>query len=91
MALELQRIDPYDGDSTSGVTYYGYATAGTQEDEPKWSIKKKSVVDGVLKYEYPYISGTTSINANPAIYLSDVTYIQLSGLRWVNRSGYTYK
>jgi hypothetical protein len=91
MALELQRVDPYNGDSTTGVTYYGYATAGTQEDEPKWSIKKKSVVNGVLTYEYPYITGTTSINSYPAIDMANITYLQLSGLLWTNRTGYTYK
>jgi hypothetical protein len=91
MAIELQRIDPYNGDSISGTTYYGYATAGTQDSDPFWTIKRKSVVSGVLKYEYPYISGTTLANAYPAIMLNDVTYLQLSGLIWDFRTGYTYK
>jgi hypothetical protein len=91
MALELQRIDPFDGDSSSGTTYYGYATAGTQDTDAFWSIKRKSVVAGVLKYEYPYTSGTTLANTYPAIEMSNVTYLQLSGLVWNDRSGYTYK
>lgn len=91
MALELQRIDPWDGDSTSGTTYYGYATAGTQDSDAKWSIKRKTVVGGVLKYEYPYISGTTLPETYPAITVDNTTYIQLSGLIWDNRTGYTYK
>ena len=91
MASEVQRIDPWNGDSLSATTYYGYATAGTQETEAKWSIKRKSVVGGVLKIEYPYISGTTLANANPAIFVNNVTYLQLSGLRWDMRTGYTYR
>jgi hypothetical protein len=91
MALEIQRIDPWDGDSGTGITYYGYATAGTQDTEPKWSITRKSVVDGVLRYEYPYISGTTMAETYPAIQMNNITYIQLSGLIWNDRSGYTYK
>jgi hypothetical protein len=91
MALELQRIDPWNGDSTTGVTYYGYAMAGTQESEAKWSITRKTVVDGVLKYEYPYISGTTMAETYPAIQVNNVFYIQPSGLIWINRSGYNYR
>jgi len=91
MALEVQRIDPWDGDSTTGLTYYGSATAGTQDSEAKWSIKRKTIVGGVLKYEYPYISGTTMANTYPAIEVNNVTYLQLSGLVWDYRSGYTYK
>jgi hypothetical protein len=91
MALELQRIDPWNGDSTSGTTYYGYATAGTQDSESKWTIKRKTVVGGVLKYEYPYISGTTMANTYPAIEANNITYLQLSNLIWDNRTGYTYK
>lgn len=91
MALELQRIDPWNGDSITGTTYYGYAKAGAQDSEEFWSIKKKSVVGGVLVYQYPYITGTTMANTYPAIDVSNVTYIQLSGLRWDMRSGYTYK
>lgn len=91
MALELQRIDPWDGDTTSGTTYYGYATAGTQNSEDKWSIKRKSIVGGVLVYEYPYTSGTTLANTYPAIEVNNVSYLKLSGLIWDNRTGYTYK
>lgn len=91
MALELQRMDPWNGDSISGTTYYGYATAGTQDDEPKWSIKRKTVVGGVLKYEYPYTSGTTLANSYPAINVNNVSYVLLSGLIWNSRSGYTYR
>jgi len=91
MALELQRIDPWDGDSTTGTTYYGYATAGTQDADAIWSIKRKSVVGGVLQYEYPYITGTTLANTYPAIMVDNVTYLQLSGLVWNSRTGYTYK
>ena len=91
MALELQRTDPWDGDSLSATTYYGYATAGTQDTDPLWSIKRKTVDGGVLKYEYPYITGTTLANTYPAIAVNNVTYLQLSGLRWDMRTGYTYK
>ena len=91
MAIELQRIDPWDGDTNTGLTYYGYATAGTQDSDALWSISRKTVVNGVLKYEYPYISGTTMANTYPAISVSNVTYLQLSGLVWNDRSGYTYK
>jgi hypothetical protein len=91
MALELQRVDPWNGESSSGTTYYGYATAGTQDTDPLWSIKKRSVVGGVLTYQYPYISGTTLANTYPAIQVDNVTYLQLSGLVWSNRTGYTYK
>ena len=91
MALELQRLDPWNGDSTSGTTYYGYATAGTQDSDSSWSIKKRSVIGGVLVYQYPYISGTTMANTYPAIAYDNITYLQLSGLIWSNRTGYTYK
>ena len=91
MALELQRIDPWDGDSTTGTTYYGYATAGTQDTDSYWSIKKKSVIGGVLVYQYPYTIGTTLINAYPAIDVGNVPYMQLSGLIWNSRTGYTYR
>ena len=91
MALELQRIDPWDGDTNTGLTYYGYATAGTQDTDALWAISRKTVVGGVLKYEYPYITGTTMANTYPAIEMSNVTYLQLSGLVWALRSGYTYK
>jgi len=91
MALELQRIDPWDGDLGTGSTYYGYATAGTQDTDALWSITRKTVVGGVLRYEYPYITGTTMANTYPAIEMSNVTYLRLSGLVWNSRSGYTYK
>ena len=90
MALEVQRIDPWNGDSITGLTYYGSATAGTQDTDAKWSIRRKTVVGGVLKYEYPYISGSTLANTYPAISF-DTTYLQMSGLIWDLRSGYTYK
>lgn len=91
MALELQRIDPWNGDSLTATTYYGYATAGTQDSEAKWSIRKKDVVGGVLVYTYPYITGTTLANMNPAIQVNNVYNVQLSGLRWDMRTGYTYR
>lgn len=91
MALELQRIDPWDGDTNTGTTYYGYATAGTQDSDALWSISRKIVDGGVLKYQYPYISGSTLANTYPAIDVNNVTYLQLSGLIWNERTGYTYK
>ena len=91
MALELQRMDPWDGDTNTGLTYYGYATAGTQDTDALWAISRKTVVSGVLKYEYPYITGTTMANTYPAIDVNNVTYLQLSGLVWSFRTGYTYK
>jgi len=91
MALELQRIDPWDGDLSSWTTYYGYAAAGTQDAEEKWSVVRKTVVGGVLKYEYPYTSGTRSIEANPSVLIDNQSYMQLSGLIWADRSGYTYQ
>ena len=89
MALELQRIDPYN--ETGTTIYYGYATAGTQDTDPLWSIKRKNIVANVAKFEYPYISGTTLANTYPAIDVNSVTYLQLSGLIWNERTGYTYK
>ncbi len=91
MAIELQRIDPWNGDSLSATTYYGYAKAGSQDSESVWSLKRKVVSDNVLKYEYPYVTGSTLANSYPAIMVNDVTYLQLSGLRWDIRSGYTYR
>jgi len=91
MALELQRIDPWDGDSNTGTTYYGYARAGAQDTEELWSLCKKVVINNVLVYQYPYITGTTMANTYPAIDVNNVTYLQLSGLRWDMRTGYTYK
>lgn len=91
MALEIQRIDPWDGDSGTGITYYGYATAGTGDDEQKWSIKKKVVDSGVLKYLYPYVAGDILPETSPAITATGVEYIKMSGLVWANRTGYTYK
>lgn len=88
MALELLRIDPA---SESGDTYYGYATPGTQDYEAKWAIKKKTIDGGVLKYLWPYTTGTTMENAFPAIQLPMVPYLQASGLIWDQRSGYTYR
>jgi len=84
MAYDLpSRIDPWNGDSNTGTTYYGYAPAGTQDYEPKWSIRKKSVIGGVLYNQYPTGSGET--------YNTQFTTILLSGLRWDWRTGYTYK
>lgn len=94
MALELQRIDPATSENPATITnptYYGYATAGTQDSEPKWTIKKRVVINGVAQYLYPYLSGTTLANTYPAIEVSNVTYLQLSGLVWNDRTGYTYK
>ena len=89
MALELQRIDPYN--ETGTTIYYGYAAAGTQDSEPLWAIKRKSIVNNVAKFEYPYISGSTMANTYPAIAVNGVNYLQLSGLIWDNRTGYTYR
>lgn len=91
MALELQRIDPWDGDTNSGTTYYGYATAGTQDTDAFWSISRKVIIDSVLVYQYPYTIGTILQNANPAIEVGNVPYMNLSGLIWANRTGYTYR
>jgi hypothetical protein len=59
MASNLLRIDPWNGNSLNITTYYGYAPAGTQDFEPFWTIKKKSIVNGESIYEYPYITGST--------------------------------
>ena len=91
MALEVQRIDPWNGDSLSATTYYGLARAGAQDSEELWSIKRKSVVGGVLKFEYPYITGTTLAESYPAIEVGGQYYLQLSGLIWDQRTGYTYR
>jgi hypothetical protein len=86
MALELLRKD-----AASGATYYGYAAAGTQDTDPFWSIKKETIIGSVTKYEYPYESGTTMANAYPAIQVTGVNYMKLSGLIWANRAVYTYR
>lgn len=86
--MELLRMDPSD---ESGTTYYGYATPGTQDNDALWSIKRKSIDGAVLKYEYPYIAGTNTINSYPSIASTGVEYMQFSGLVWTDRSGYTYK
>jgi hypothetical protein len=94
MALELLRIDPATSENPATLadpTYYGYATPGTQDTEAKWSIKKRIIASGATYYQYPYISGTTSINSYPAIDMANVYYIQPSGLVWTLRSGYTYR
>ena len=88
MALELLRVDPSD---ESGATYYGYATPGTQDNESKWALKYKVVEDGVLKYLYPYSTGTTSENTYPSILINKEYYLQASGLVWDQRTGYTYR
>lgn len=74
MALQLQRIDPWDGDSTSGDTYYGYAAPGTLSEEPNWCIKRKRTTNGVEKFEYPY----------------DNSGYLYSGLIWNNRASYKF-
>lgn len=92
MALELLRIDPATAETTlADPTYYGYATPGTQDGEPKWSIKKRVIVSGVAQYLYPYTSGTTLANTYPAIMVDNTTYLKTSGLVWTDRTGYTYK
>jgi hypothetical protein len=91
MALELQRLDPWNGESITGTTYYGYSVLGAQDSEAKWVIKRKTVVGGILKYEWPYITGTTLQNSYPAIQVNIDYYMQPSGLVWSDRSGYTYR
>ena len=84
MAYEFPlRIDPWNGDSNTGTTYYGYAPQGTQDTDSKWIIRRKRVVDGVLIYEFPSGTGETY----------NTTYFTsiLSGLRWDWRTGYTYR
>ena len=76
MAINLLRKDPWNGDSLQVVTYYGYGTPGIQEYDNTWSIKRKSVINGVLKYEYPYDTITGGFF--------------FSGLIWANRTSYTY-
>jgi len=90
MALDLLRKDPWNGDFITGITYYGYAMAGTQDNEPLWSIRRKVVINGILRYEYPYITGSTLANTYPAISVNNIKYIRVSGLIWDNRANYTY-
>ena len=90
MALDLLRKDPWNGDFITGITYYGYAMAGTQDNEPLWSIRRKVVINGILRYEYPYIIGSTLANIYPAISVNNIKYIRVSGLIWDNRANYTY-
>ena len=90
MAIDLQRKDPWNGDSSSDTTYYGYAAAGTQDTDALWSIRRKIVIDGILRYEYPYITGTTLANTYPAIVVNNVKYIKVSGLIWSQRYNYMY-
>lgn len=92
MALELLRIDPATAEETlADPTYFGYAAAGTQDTEAKWTIKKRVIVGGVAQYQYPYISGARSIEANPSVAIDNQVYIQASGLIWASRTGYTYQ
>lgn len=92
MALELLRVDPATSEETlADPTYYGYATPGTLDDEPKWSIKKRVIVSGVAQYQYPYTSGTTMENTYPAIDVNNTTYLKASGCVWSARTGYTYQ
>ena len=79
MVLELLRIDPWNGNLITGITYYGYATPGTQDSNSIWTIKRKVVNNGILKYEYPYILGS-----------SNEKIFNFSGLVWNNRNTYTY-
>lgn len=92
MALELLRVDPATSETTlADPTYYGYATPGTLDSEPKWSIKKRVIVSGVSQYQYPYTSGTTMANTYPAIEVDNVTYLKASGCVWADRASYTYQ
>ena len=61
MILDLQRKDPWNGDLISVTTYYGYSKAGTQDSDPLWSIKRKVISNGVLKYEYPSMEVPTGL------------------------------
>jgi hypothetical protein len=90
MALDLQRKDPWNGDFITGITYYGYAMAGTQDNEALWSIRRKVIIDGILRYEYPYVTGATLKDTYPAILVNNTTYIKISGLVWNDRANYDY-
>ena len=90
MAIDLQRLDPWNGNIITGITYYGYAAPGTQDDEPLWSIRRKVIINGILRYEYAYVTGTTLSNTYPAISVNNVKYIKISGLIWNNRANYIY-
>ena len=84
MAYDLPlRIDPWDGASSSGTTYYGYAPAGAQDWEPVWGIRMASVINGVLYNQYPSGTGQTYNTVFPTVLLSN--------LRWDLRTGYTYR
>lgn len=97
MALQLLRVDPATAEDPAVLAadtdpiYFGYATPGTQDTDPQWSIKKRVVTSGVAQYLYPYISGTTMENHYPAIQIDNVQYLQMSGMIWDLRTGYTYK
>jgi len=77
------RTDPWNGATTSGVTYFGYAKAGANDDELVWSLRKQSVIGGVLYQQFPYGTGET--------YNTVFNTTLLSNLRWDLRTGYTYK
>lgn len=74
--MYLLRKDPWNGDDESVVTYYGYAKPGTLDYNSTWTIKRKSVINGIKKIEYPFID--------------NINNVQLSGLRWDYRTTYTY-
>jgi len=87
-------MDPWNGETGetgSGIIYYGYATAGTLNSEPKWSIKKRVIIDNVLTYQYPYETSGYLSESSPSIAIDNGTILKLSGLIWDNRTGYTYK
>jgi len=92
MSIDLQRRDPWNGDDKSytGITYYGYAAAGSPEVDWLWTIKRRRIENGISIIEYPFITGITSSNGNPSIFLNNLVYIKMSGLRWDLRTSYTY-
>lgn len=69
----LLRVDPHD--ESSYPIYYGYGLPGSEDTDASFSLKKVSNDGGVLKYQYPYISGKTHLDYN---------------LSWELRTGYTY-
>ena len=77
------RTDPWNGASGSGATYFGYAKAGASPGEAVWSIRKQSVIGGVLVQQFPFTSGQT--------YNTTFDAILLTNLIWDLRTGYTYK
>ena len=88
MKIDLLRQDPWN--ENSGITYYGYAFPGSSETDWVWTIKRKRIVNGVFIYEYPFITGMTSSNSNPSIFVSNVVGINMTALRWDFRASYVY-